>query len=169
MRQTLPRSALFFALFSVISVPAQAQSNADFILNIPVRIAGDATKVTDGIWIGCTVTRGSYAPLTQSYTVALPGDVMQPTEPDGTHVARLPWTVPDYMKGAAVSQQNGFNWFCTIYQGSPQTDLSLAKRFAENDRPIDPADYGSCTHIRGALNADFSQTIEPGRFCLGDY
>lgn len=157
------------SLSLVLAVPIHSEGIPDFTLEVPVKINGDASQVTGGIWTKCTVLRTFKGALQihQNYTFALPGEILTPNRKDGTHLATLPWTIPAYMQGEDEWGTSPFDWYCELYQGAETELHRTAAPFVKDGVPASPAGYGSCARIEGQINADFTVSKPGTQICAG--
>lgn len=151
------------AVISVTAFAAPAWAEREIQLNIPVRVDGDLSKVTDGIWLYChAYVSGDESVFNTSWSsqISAPGTTFAPNAPDGTFLTTITFVPSDLGENLDLYHEYGYfvDIHCNLQRGAsiPREqlkagDIERTSRRDASGYPTAPAGPGSC----GALYISF--------------
>lgn len=155
------RSSIASAIIGLTAFlsPAWAEPGASaeraIRLNIPVRVEGDLSRVTDGIWLHC------FGEVNQDYSyrtkwtaeITPPGATFAPNADDGTFIATFEFVPSDLGPDITTRFERAYTIVivCNLQRGefipadqSTPEDIRRTERIDSYGYPTSPAGPGSC-------------------------
>ncbi|MCG7575115.1 hypothetical protein MHM39_16245 [Phaeobacter sp. CNT1-3] len=161
--KSILKNGVTSAIIGLTAFVAPALAERAIRLNIPVRVDGDLSKVTDGIWLYCITYVAEYSPYQIHWTaqISAPGAVFAPNADDGTFLTTFEFVPSDL--GPNVNTVSGgvysIDVNCKLQKGAviPAEQLKAGdiKRTSRRDQttglPSAPAGPGSCGNIYASV------------------
>lgn len=153
------KNGIATAMISLTAFVSPAWAERAIRLNIPVRVEGDLSKVTDGIWLHCLAYVWDDSAYQAEWTaqISAPGVTFAPNADDGTFLTTFEF-VPSELGADIHTRFEGvyaIDINCKLQRGAviPAEQLKpgdlerTSRRDEKTGYPSEPAGPGSCGNI----------------------
>lgn len=172
--ENILKNGVTSAIIGLTAFTTPAWAERAIRLNVPVRVEGDLSKVTDGIWLYCHAYVWADSTYQSDWTaqVSAPGATFAPNADDGTFLTTFEF-VPSELGADIHARFEGvyaIDISCKLQRGAviPAEQLkpgdieNTSRRDEKTGYPSAPAGPGSCGNIYATvLMPDYRMQLPP--------